>query len=325
MSYKIGLIGAGYWGKNLLRVFSELQALKVVCDTDKDILEKRKKQYPGIEFSSDLSEVLKKEINAVVIASPVGTHYEIAKKCLESKKDVFVEKPLALKLDQGQELVDLAQKNNLILMVGHLLHYHPAIVKLKEVINRGELGSIRYIWSNRLNFGKLRPEENVLWSFAPHDISLILNILGEPKKVSAMGRAYLKQDVPDTTLSVLEYGDNLAAHIFVSWLNPFKEQKLSVIGSEKMAVFDGINNELIIYSHKINFKKDKGYEAIKAEGETMDFENKEALMEEAKHFLDCIEQRKTPKTDGKEGLRVLRILDLCQKSLNIREKGEYGS
>lgn len=200
-------------------------------------------------------------------------------------------------------------------MVGHLLHYHPAIVKLKEIIKKGELGEIRYICSNRLNFGKLRREENVLWSFAPHDISLILDILGVPKKILAIGKAYLQKDILDTTLTVLEFEKNQTAHIFVSWLNPFKEQKLSIIGSKKMVVFNGVKNELKSYSHRVKNGKNNNLEAIKAKGMVVKISLKEPLMEEARHFLECIKERKTPKTNGEEGLEVLKILNYCQKSI----------
>lgn len=313
---KIAVVGAGYWGKNLVRVFNELGFLKIVCDSDKAILEGKKAQYPGIEITKHFSEVLKdKDIKAVVIATPATVHYSMAKEALLSGKDVFVEKPLALEVEQGRELVELAKRNNLILMVGHILHYHPAILKLKEMISRKELGEIRYIWSTRLNLGKLRKEENVLWSFAPHDISVIIDILGLPQKVSSKGKSYIDKNIHDVTLSILEFKANQSAHIFVSWLNPFKEQKFTVIGSEKMAVYDGVDNKLVTYFHKVKNYKDKDPEAIKAEAEIIKFSLKEPLIEEAKHFMECIEKRSKPITDGEEGLRVLEILEVCQKSL----------
>ncbi|KPJ55321.1 hypothetical protein AMJ47_00390 [Parcubacteria bacterium DG_72] len=307
----IALIGVGHWGKNHLRVLKELGVLSLVCDLD----EEKRKEYPN--FTSDVSGVFGSEdIKGVVIATPAATHFQIAKQALLANKHVLVEKPLALNVKEAEELVDLAKQKNLVLMVGHVLRYHPAFIKLKELVDAGELGDIRYIWSNRLNFGKVRKEENVLWSFAPHDISIIIDILGEPERVSAMGRAFLKKDVCDTTLSILEYDNKVAAHIFVCWLNPFKEQKFSVIGSKKMAVLDGMRNELIIYSHELNHRNIKGYETIKKEGEMVSFENKEPLAEELKHFLECIKENKIPITDGKEGLRVLKILNKCQESLN---------
>ena len=319
--FNIGLIGVGDWGKNHLRVFDKLGVLKIICDLDKKVLEERKKEYPNLQITPDFLDILgDKDVKAVVIATPAISHYKLTKKMLEGGKNVFVEKPLALTVEEGEELVRLAKKKKLILMVGHLLSYHPAIIELKALINKGELGKIRYIFSNRLNFGKLRNEENVLWSFAPHDISIIINILGMPQKVSATGKSYLQKNVPDTTLSVLEFRKNQTAHIFVSWLNPFKEQKLSISGSKKMAVFNGVENKLIIYSHKIKNHRDKNPEAIKVKGKVVGFPAREPLMEEAKHFLECLKNRKTPRTDGMEGLKVLKILNLCQKSLEKDEK-----
>ncbi len=318
---KVAIIGTGYWGKNLVRVFSQLGVLEIICDSDKKVLRKRKRDFPWLKTTTNFLDVLKKrEIDAVVISTPSATHYKLAKLALNSGKDVFVEKPLALKVKEGKELLKLTEKKKKILMVGHLLLYHPAVLKLKEIIKKGELGKICYIWSNRLNFGRLRREENVLWSFAPHDISVILDILGMPKKVRAIGKTYLQKDIPDITLTSLEFQEGKAAHIFVSWLNPFKEQKLSIIGSKAMAVFDGVKNELIIYFHKIRWRKNKNPEVIKAKGKVIKISKKEPLMEEAKHFLKCIKERKDPRTDGKEALEVLKVLEGCQRSLSKNGK-----
>ncbi len=316
----LGLVGAGYWGKNLIRVFDKLGVLKIICDIDKNVLADRKAKYPHLKTSTNFSEILEdKSIKAVVISTPSVTHYKLCKRALRARKDVFVEKPLALKVKQGKELVRLAQNKKCILIVGHLLLYHPAIVKLKKIIREGKLGEIRYVWSNRLNFGKLRRDENVLWSFAPHDISIIIDLLGMPKRLIAVGKSYLQKEISDTTLTFFEFNKEKTAHIFGSWLNPFKEQKLAVIGSKKMAVFDGVKNELTVYPHKIKRYRNKAPEAIKAKGKIIKTSKKEPLMEEAKHFLECIEKRKRPRTDGEEALAVLRVLDVCQKSL---EKGQ---
>jgi UDP-2-acetamido-3-amino-2,3-dideoxy-glucuronate N-acetyltransferase len=319
---KIALIGCGYWGKNLVRIFSELGVLKTDCDLNKKILKERKREWPNLEITTNFSEILKnKEIKAIVISTSAAWHYKLAKRALGAGKDVFVEKPLALKVKEGEELIKLAQKKKRILMIGHLLLYHPAIIKLRGLIKGGELGEIHYIWSNRLNFGKLRREENVLWSFAPHDISVIIDILGMPKKVTAIGRSYLQKSIPDITLSFLEFEKGKSAHIFVSWLNPFKEQKLSIVGSKAMAVFDDqAKDKLVIYSHKVKWQRDKNPEAVKAEGKIVKIPKGEPLREEAKHFLECIRKRKKPRTNGKEALAVLKILDACQKSLNKQGK-----
>lgn len=320
---KIGLVGVGYWGKNLVRVFNQLGYLKTICDLDKKILEKTKKEYPNLQITTDFSEILKdKDIKAVVIATPAATHYNLSKRVLDFGKDVFVEKPLALKVKEGEELVKLAQNKKLILMVGHLLLYHPAIIELKKIIKSKELGEMRYIWTNRLNFGKLRQEENVLWSFAPHDISVIIDILKMPKKIRAIGKSYLQKDIPDVTLSILEFKKNQTAHIFVSWLNPFKEQKLSIVGSKAMVIFnDQAKDKLVIHRHKVKWQKNKREnnwypEAVKAKGERIKIAEREPLVEEAKHFLESVKKRKIPRTDGKEALEVLKVLDICQKSLD---------
>jgi len=318
----IAVVGAGYWGKNLVRVFHQLGTLRLVCDTNKDNLQRTKKEYPELEITDDFSKVLEDdEIKAVVIATPAITHFKLAKLAFINQKDVFVEKPLALSVKEGRELVNLAKKKRKILMIGHLLFYHPAFVELKRRVKKGELGKIRYIWSNRLNFGKLRREENVLWSFAPHDISLIVDLLGMPSCVQALSKSYLQHNIPDITLTFLKFKGDRAAHIFVSWLNPFKEQKLAVIGSKKMAVFDDqAKDKLVMYSHKVKWDKNNFPQAIKDEGKVIKIKNKEPLLEEAKHFLECIKKRKKPMTDGQEGLMVLEVLDACQRSLEKRGK-----
>ena len=228
----IGLIGLGHWGKNLLRNLYELEVLHSACDTDADMLEQRKKQFPDVRYSQSFLEILQDpEIKAVMIAAPAVKHFEFTRLALEAGKDVFVEKPLALTAREGEELVQLAEKNNKILMVGHILQYHPAVNKLKEMVAAGDLGKVQYIYSNRLSIGKLRTEENILWSFAPHDISVILMLLEEePARVSAFGGYYLSQGIFDTTLTTLEFANGVKGHIFVNWLHPFKEQKLVVVG-----------------------------------------------------------------------------------------------
>ena len=318
MNKFIALIGAGYWGKNLLRNLYELNVLHTVCEINQEIIAERKKQFPEVYYTTSYEEVLINEnIKAVVIATPAATHYEKAKQALLANKDVFVEKPLALKVEEGEELVNLAKEQNRILMVGHLLQYHPAVLKLKQLIKNGELGKIQYIYSNRLNIGKLRTEENILWSFAPHDISIILMLLEEePVKVSAFGSDILNKGIYDTTVTTLEFKSGIKGHIFVNWLNPFKEQKLVVVGSKKMAVFDDVSKEkLFIYPHQIEWKDGKIPIAQKADYYTVEVEQKEPLKEEMNHFIKCVLERKTPRTDGEEGLRVLKILNLCEKSL----------
>jgi UDP-2-acetamido-3-amino-2,3-dideoxy-glucuronate N-acetyltransferase len=314
----IAVIGSGYWGKNLVRNFHQLGVLKLICDKNETTVNLLKKQYTDIEACSDLEEVLgHKDIKALVVATPAETHFAVVNKALSAGKHVFVEKPLALTEEEGQQLVELAEQNELILMVGHILQYHPAVVKLKNLINSGELGKIQYLYSNRLNIGKIRNEENILWSFAPHDISVIFMLLGEmPESVYATGGSYLQRKIPDTTLTTMDFPSGVKAHIFVSWLHPYKEQKLVVVGDKKMAVFDDVGEEkLLLYPHRIDWL-DRIPVASKAAAEVVPFHMEEPLKLECQHFLECINNDQQPRTDGQEGLRVLKILQAFQASLD---------
>lgn len=311
------VIGFGYWGKNLIRNFYDLGALKLIFDIDSARECLVKENYPDVGFCSKIATVLDNDqIKAVAIATPAATHFQIAKAALDAGKDVFVEKPLALNVWEGEELAALASRNNKILMVGHILLYHPAIIKCHQLISKGELGKIQYLYSNRLSIGKIRTEENILWSFAPHDISVMLALLQEePCAVSSHGISHLKQNVADITMSQFVFPSGVQAHIFVSWLHPFKEQRLVVVGSSKMAVFDDtVDDKLVLYPHKINWKN-RIPVAVKAKGEIVPIEMVEPLRAECEHFLECIRSRKQPRSDGKEGLRVLKILRKCQESM----------
>jgi UDP-2-acetamido-3-amino-2,3-dideoxy-glucuronate N-acetyltransferase len=316
-SPKVAVVGVGYWGKNLVRNFRALGALAGLCDTETSIEANYRREYEDIKFYREFSAVLSDDsITAVTLATPAVAHYEMAKAALEAGKDVFVEKPLAVNVKHGEELVELAGRARRILMVGHILRYHPAVRKLQELIRDGVLGKINYVYSNRLNIGKIRAEENILWSFAPHDISVLLALLNEmPARVSSCGGAYLNSEVPDVTLSQFAFPSGVQAHIFVSWLHPFKEQRLVVVGSEKMAVFDDTaENKLVLYPHRVEWRN-RVPTAIKAEGEVVPPDGGEPLRTECQHFLDCIDSRTAPITDGAEGLRVLRVLDACQRAL----------
>ncbi len=315
---KISVIGAGHWGKNLVRCFFQLQVLSIICDKNPKIIKNYTKQYPGIKTTIHPEEVFRdKDITGVVIASPAIFHYQLAKESLMNDKHVFVEKPLSLTVKEGKELVDLAKKKKRILMVGHILQYHNALIKLKELIKTGELGKIQYIYSNRLNIGKIRNEENILWSFAPHDISVILMLLNEfPESVYSTGGNYLQHNIADVTLTTMNFPSGVKSHIFVSWLHPFKEQKLVVVGDKKMAVFDDVSKEkLFLYPHTIEWV-DRVPVASKADVEIVPFDMEEPLKAECEHFLESIEKGLTPKTDGYEGLQVLQILESSQESLN---------
>src|SRR5947207_6928204 len=233
------------------------------------------------------------------MATPAVTHFEMAKAALAAGKHVFVEKPLAIDVRHGEDLVKLAEATGRILMVGHILRYHPAILKLQQLIREGALGKIDYLYSNRLNIGKIRTEENILWSFAPHDISVMLALLDEmPTRVSCQGGAYLSRHVSDVTLSHFDFPSGVQAHVFVSWLHPFKEQRLVVVGSEKMAFFDDTaEQKLVLYHHKVEWRN-RVPAAVKAEGEIVALEDREPLRAECQHFLDCVESRTCPVSNG---------------------------
>jgi UDP-2-acetamido-3-amino-2,3-dideoxy-glucuronate N-acetyltransferase len=314
----IALAGLGYWGKNLLRNFYELGVLHTACDADPVTLSELQKKFPETNYCNSFDNLLSnQEIQAIAIATPAATHGELIKKAFKAGKDVFVEKPLALTVKEGEELVRLAEKGARILMVGHILQYHPAVIKLKELISTGQLGKIQYIYSNRLNIGKLRTEENILWSFAPHDISVILMLLEEePENVYAFGGDYLNKGIYDTTMTTLEFKNGVKSHIFVSWIHPYKEQKLIVVGSKAMVVFDDVSKEkLFFYPHTIEWKDGKIPIAQKADYKVIPIESAEPLKRELSHFIECVIQRKMPSTDGSEGLRILKILEQAEKCI----------
>ncbi|MBI4395576.1 MAG: Gfo/Idh/MocA family oxidoreductase [Elusimicrobia bacterium] len=325
----IAVIGSGYWGKNLVRNYHQMGVLKTVCDADASVLESFKSQYPGLLLTTRFAEILQDgEIRGVVIALPAAMHFEYALRALEAGKDVYVEKPLALELQQAEELVREAETRGSILMVGHLLQYHPAFIKLKQLSEDGELGRIQYIYSNRLSLGKIRREENALWSFAPHDISMFLALTREmPEDVSAHGGSYLHKSVADVTTTHMSFPSGVKAHIFVSWLHPFKEHKLIIVADKKMAVFEDTqtwDKKIALYSHSIKWEMGTPVPE-KAEVDYVPVEPAEPLAAECRTFLDCLSTRKPPLTDGREGRRVLAVLDRAQKSLEGRASGAAAS
>lgn len=321
---KVALLGFGAWGRNFARNFNNLGVLGGICDVDPKARQLAAKFFPGVPVYATIEEVLSAtENSALVIATPAATHYRLALQALEAGRDVLVEKPLALEVWEAESLVELANKRDRVLMVGHILRYHPAVRKLKSLIQDGELGKIYYIYSNRLNIGRIRSEENILWSFAPHDLSAILFLLDEePESVSCQGGAYLSRGVPDVTTSEFLFPSGVRAHIFVSWLHPFKEQRLVVIGTRKMAVLDDtVDEKLVVYPHRVEWRN-RIPTAVRARGEKVPVEGREPLQLECEHFLECVRTRRKPLTDGEEGLRVLRVLSWCQESLR---KGEAES
>ncbi len=319
----LALVGGGYWGKNLARNFLQLGALHTLCDSNAQTLNAYDRSYEHVRRSHSFEEVLSDEtISKIAIATPAVTHYEFAKKALDAGKHVYVEKPLCLSIVEGQELISLAEKNNRVLMVGHLLQYHPCVIKLREMVRNGDLGKLYYITSNRLNLGKIRSEENALWSFAPHDISVILGLSDQlPSTVQCTGEHYLTKGVADTTLTQMTFSNGLRAHVFVSWLNPFKEQKLTVIGSNGMAVFDDTKpwqEKLVVYSDYLTWESGQIPVAKKINALAIEMRQEEPLLNECDHFIKCCEENQRPLTDGREGLNVLKVLDAAQRSLELK-------
>ncbi len=322
---KIGVIGTGYWGKNLVRNFSEIGALSCICDSNPEAGSELAAKYK-VPLYATMDEMLGNEPKiAVAAATPAATHYDVLKSVLQAGHHAFVEKPLALNVSEAEELINIADKKNLTLMIGHLLQYHSGFRKLKDMARSGELGKINYIFSSRLNLGKIRREENILWSFAPHDISMILSLAGEePESVTAIGHNFLSKAVADITTTHLSFLSGIAAHIFVSWLHPFKEQKLVVVGDKNMAVFDDTkpwNEKLVLYPHTISWK-DGAPVPDKKDAQPVELEESEPLKEECLHFLESIDKKQAPLTDGREGLRVLQVLDAAQRSLEDQARSK---
>jgi len=317
---RIAVVGAGYWGANLVRVFNQLGVLYRICDFSAKRLQQLAEQYPAVTLDTSYEAVLDDpKVDAVVIATPAETHYKMARQALLAGKDTYVEKPLTLRCDEAERLTSLAESQGQILMVGHLLEFHPAITRLNQLIEEGELGRLEYVYSNRLNMGKVRREENALWSFAPHDISVILLLLKQmPIQVAATGGTYLQPNIADVTVSTMLFDRGVRAHLFVSWLHPYKEQKLVVVGEHRMAVFDDVRktDKLQIYDKKIGLVNGQ-FVAEKPAARTIDFPAEEPLQLECQHFLECVRTRETAKTDGRDGWRVLKVLEASQRSLSM--------
>ncbi len=322
-SHGVAVVGSGYWGKNHVRNFLELRALTHVCDFNGATLKSVSEKYPELTYTNSYDHILDSpDIRGVVISTPAFSHYDLTVRALKAGKDVLVEKPLALDVLQGEEMVALAREVGAILMVGHILLYHPAVLKLKEIVDSGQLGKILYIQSNRLGMGKVRSEENILWSFAPHDISIILHLLNEfPTEITATGSCHLQPQVEDMTTSVLKFPSGVGAHIYVSWMNPFKEQRLVVIGDKNMAVFDDTKPTDKLEIYNTNFEwVNRTPQPVKGQRESVPFEPAEPLKMECMHFLECIKTRQKPRSDGEEGLRTLRVLQACYDSMKAKPR-----
>lgn len=313
----IVVIGTGYWGKNLVRNFSELNALYGICDENLELAESIAGKYQVKAFSLEMV-LNSKDIDAVVIATPEATHANIAKQALLAGKHIFVEKPLALEIKDVEEIIKLSESLNLRLMVGHLMHYHPVYIHIKQMVKNNDLGNLQYIYSTRLNLGRVIKGQDVMWGFAPHDVSMILGIINEePESVNCFGGSYLNNSIADLSNIHLNFKNNVKAHAFVSWLHPYKEQKFVVIGNKAMVAFD--NNQpwdkkLQITYHDEKLLKSSVYPYV-PKSEYITVAEAEPLKEESKHFIDCIKQNNTPLTDGKESLNVLKVLSKASKDL----------
>ena len=310
-SLSVAVIGCGYWGKNLVRDFHGLGALAAVSDSHAETAQKMAAQYevPARDVDQILAD---KAINGVVIAAPAEYHAPLALKSFAAGKHVYVEKPISLSIEDAEQMIEAGGKAGRILMVGHLLQYHPVFMKLKEIVVGGALGKLRHIYSRRLNLGKLRTAENVLWSFAPHDISMILTLAGEePSEVHGIAASYLQDKISDFASVHLSFPKGISAHVETSWLNPFKEQRLVVVGDKGMAEFCDSEpewkNKLKLYRHEAYIKD--GVPCVKkAEPELIEVEQVDPLVNECRHFLRFMASNKTPFTDGQEALAVLKVL-----------------
>ena len=330
----VSVIGSGYWGPNLIRNFAELDVaeLKTICDLRKDRLNAILKRYPTITVTTDYKEVLADtSVDAVVLATPAETHYSLAKEVLLNDKHVMVEKPLSLKTSECKELIVLAAEKSKVLMVGHTFIYNDAVNFLKSYIDSGELGKVFYLYSQRLNLGRIRHDLNAMWNFAPHDVSIILHLLDkQPIRVSAKGSTYIQEGIEDVVFMNLDFPSGASAHIHVSWLDPQKVRKMTVVGDKRMVIYDDVSLDAKIQIY------DKGVTKIPNSDSPRDFETygefqlllrsgdihipslkfREPLANECAHFVECIMEGKTPRTDGVAGLKVVKILEAAQHSLD---------
>lgn len=323
---RIGTVGLGAWGWNLTRNFAELKSCKLAAsfDVDSKRRDSAARTWPGVVPCQSFDDLLRQDIDAVAIASPAVTHYEFTRKALLSGRDVFVEKPFTLNVRHAEELLELSEHLNRVLMVGHLLEYHPVVHRLKRLIASGDLGPIYYIYTQRVNLGRIRGDENALWSFAPHDISQILFLLNmEPSNVSARGQSYVQDGIEDVVFLSLFFDNRIMAHIHLSWLDPHKVRKTTIVGQNKMAVFDDAEatEKLRIYDNHAEMPPAKSYgEAIQVRfGDILipRVETTEPLRLEVQHFIDCVNDRSTPTSDAHDGLRVIRIIEAAQKSMEL--------
>lgn len=319
-SPRIAVVGAGAWGRNHVRVWHELGCLRAVCDSAASRLEASAALDPNIATFGSFEELLEARcVDALVIATPAPTHAALSEQAMLAGYDVLVEKPMALTVQQGERLVECAERTGRVLMVGHVVVYHSAFVRLQDLLREGELGRVRYIYSNRLSLGRIRTVENSLWSFAPHDVAMILDLVRDlPEEVACHGEGYLNSGVADVTLTAMRFASQVRAHVFVSWLHPFREQRFVVVGDKQMAVFDDTlpwAEKLMLYPHKVNWLHGQLPVAHRAEGVAVAVDESEPLRQECEHFLDCLRHRRAPRSDARAGLEVLKVLEAAQHSL----------
>ncbi len=320
----VGVAGLGYWGPNLARNFAMIPGCELtwLCDASDPARAKLGQAHPTARVTADLQELLEDpELDAVALATPVPTHAELATRVLDAGKHCFVEKPLATTAADAQQAVDAAERADRTLMVGHLLEYHPAVDRLHDLLGGGELGDLYYVYGNRLNLGKLRSDENALWSLGAHDVSVVLALIGEePVQCLAHGSSYVREGIEDVVFCYLRFGSGAVAHLHLSWLDPHKERRLTVVGSKRMATFDDmqIEGKLTVYDKGFDEDARSWGEYIARSGDIYSprIPNVEPLRLECEHFVDCLRTGATPRSDGHSGLRVVRVLEALQRSLD---------
>lgn len=313
----ICVIGAGKWGQNHIRTLDSMDCLYGVVDNNISAINNIKTTYPDVKTFDNILDAMNNEVDGFVIATPAPTHFKLAKDLIENKYNLLIEKPMTLNSEDAKKLVDMSSKYGTKLMVGHILLFHPAIIKIKELIDQNKIGKLQYIYSNRLNLGKVRTQENVFWSFAPHDISILQYLVKSyPIEVKSHGSSFLQPGIHDTTMTHLSYNDNIKAHIYLSWLHPFKEHRIVVIGSDGMLSFEDSSQskEIIFYDKKVTFNDNIPIEKNGAE-EIIFYDEKQPLKEELKYFISSFDNKNMNKSDASNGFDVIKILEQATNSL----------
>jgi predicted dehydrogenase len=327
-SLRVAVAGLGYWGPNIARNVARLPDAELAwcCDASETNWPRAMEQFPGVPFTGELDEILADDsVDAVALATPVPTHAALALRVLEAGKHCFVEKPLAQSTADAEAVVAAAERGGRVLMVGHLLEYHPGVMKLKELIDGGELGRVLYIYGNRLNLGKLRADENALWSLGAHDVSVLLRLAGEePSDVEARGESYMREGIEDVVFCFLRFPSGLAAHLHLSWLDPHKERRFTVVGESRMATFDdmALEGKITVYDKGFDEHSSSYGEYITRSGDIWSprISNVEPLRTEVEHFVQSVRDGTPPISDGAAGLRVVRVLEALQQSLDATRR-----